>query len=256
MEILSRNMADHDFLPSFRPPQNSLLLMLRSSSPMTNSRSPSVTPTLTPTRKRPNIDILVFFLLRRLTRRPYIYVFSLGSFWHTNKSDKILALTTAAGVELEPIWASLLAKALEGKNIKDLLSNVGGGGAPAAGGGAAPAASGGAAAAEVPKEEEKKEEAKDESDDDMVRPFFSSFSGNRSNTDDVCRVLVFSIDRTLTTTLCCYFLASRSYYTPGIWCIRISVFFFYCSQLESTFSNRHFESCSPPETIQEPDCGI
>ncbi|KAF9220651.1 hypothetical protein BS17DRAFT_786903 [Gyrodon lividus] len=83
-------------------------------------------------------------------------------------SDKILALTTAADIDLEPIWATLLAKALEGKNVKDLLSNVGaGGGAPAVGagpaaGGAAPAA----AAAEEQKEEEKKEE-KEESDDDM-----------------------------------------------------------------------------------------
>ncbi|KII91883.1 hypothetical protein PLICRDRAFT_38757 [Plicaturopsis crispa FD-325 SS-3] len=82
-------------------------------------------------------------------------------------SDKIVALTSAASVDIEPIWASLLAKALEGKNIKDLLSNVGaGGGAPAAGG-AAPAAGGAAAAAEAPKEEEKKEEEKEESDDDM-----------------------------------------------------------------------------------------
>ncbi|KAI4523996.1 ribosomal protein 60S [Schizophyllum commune Tattone D] len=81
-------------------------------------------------------------------------------------SDKILALTNGANVELEPIWASLLAKALEGKNVKDLLLNVGsGGGAPASG--AAPAAAGGAAAAEAPKEEEKKEEEKEESDDDM-----------------------------------------------------------------------------------------
>ncbi|KAK7039136.1 hypothetical protein VNI00_010040 [Paramarasmius palmivorus] len=82
-------------------------------------------------------------------------------------SDKIIALTSAANVELEPIWASLLAKALEGKNVKELLSNIGsGGGAPAAavGGGAA---AGGAAAAEAPKEEEKKEEEKEESDDDM-----------------------------------------------------------------------------------------
>ncbi|KAH9839146.1 60S acidic ribosomal protein P1 [Rhodofomes roseus] len=79
-------------------------------------------------------------------------------------SDKIVALTSAAGVELEPIWASLLAKALEGKNVKELLSNVGsGGGAPAVG---APAAAAGAAA-EAPKEEEKKEEEKEESDDDM-----------------------------------------------------------------------------------------
>lgn len=72
----------------------------------------------------------------------------------------------AASVELEPIWATLLAKALEGKNVKELLSNVGsGGGAPAAVASAgAPAA---AAATEAPKEEEKKEE-KEESDDDMV----------------------------------------------------------------------------------------
>ena len=82
-------------------------------------------------------------------------------------ADKITTLTNAAGVELEPIWASLLAKALEGKNVKDLLSNVGsGGGAPVAAGGA-PAAAGGGAAAEAPKEEEKKEEEKEESDDDM-----------------------------------------------------------------------------------------
>lgn len=85
-----------------------------------------------------------------------------------SQADKILALTNAASVELEPIWASLLAKALEGKNVKDLLSNVGaGGGAPAVGAPVA-AASGGATTAEAPKEEEKKEEAKEESDDDMV----------------------------------------------------------------------------------------
>ncbi|EKM78184.1 hypothetical protein AGABI1DRAFT_85883 [Agaricus bisporus var. burnettii JB137-S8] len=80
-------------------------------------------------------------------------------------SDKIISITNAAGVELEPIWASLLAKALEGENVKDLLSNVGSGGgapAPAAAGGAAA----GGAAAEAPKEEEKVEE-KEESDDDM-----------------------------------------------------------------------------------------
>ena len=65
-------------------------------------------------------------------------------------------MTTAASVELEPIWATLLAKALEGKDVKELLSNVGAGGAgPAAA--AAPAAAGGAAAAEAPKEEEKED---------------------------------------------------------------------------------------------------
>ncbi|KAF9523172.1 60s acidic ribosomal protein-domain-containing protein, partial [Crepidotus variabilis] len=81
-------------------------------------------------------------------------------------SDKILALTNAANVELEPIWASLLAKALEGKNVKELLSNVGsGGGGPAVAAGGAPSAAAGGAPAE--KEEEKKEEEKEESDDDM-----------------------------------------------------------------------------------------
>ncbi|KIL66621.1 hypothetical protein M378DRAFT_160624 [Amanita muscaria Koide BX008] len=83
-------------------------------------------------------------------------------------SDKIVTLTDAAGIEVEPIWATLLAKALEGKNVKDLLSNVGaGGGAPAAvatGGGGAGAA---AAAAEAPKEEAKEEKKEEESDEDM-----------------------------------------------------------------------------------------
>ncbi|KAH8911679.1 ribosomal protein 60S [Coniochaeta sp. PMI_546] len=81
-------------------------------------------------------------------------------------ADKINTLIKAANVpDVEPIWASLFAKALEGKDVKDLLSNVGsGGGAPAqaATGGAAAAG----AAAEETKEEEKVEE-KEESDDDM-----------------------------------------------------------------------------------------
>ncbi|EIW69926.1 hypothetical protein TREMEDRAFT_73662 [Tremella mesenterica DSM 1558] len=81
--------------------------------------------------------------------------------------EKIHALTSAARVDLDSIWATLLAKALDGKNVKDMLTNVGGGGAPAAG--AVSAATGGSAdaAPEAAKEEEKKEEAKEESDDDM-----------------------------------------------------------------------------------------
>ncbi|CAE6409578.1 hypothetical protein ACGC1H_006513 [Rhizoctonia solani] len=82
-------------------------------------------------------------------------------------SDKIVAITGAAGVDLEPIWATLLAKALEGKNVKDLLSNVGGGGAPAAGAAPAGAAAGGGAAPAEEAKEEKKEEEKEESDEDM-----------------------------------------------------------------------------------------
>ncbi|KAK5044922.1 hypothetical protein LTR84_010294 [Exophiala bonariae] len=82
-------------------------------------------------------------------------------------ADKLNTLIKAAGVaDIEPIWATLFAKALEGKDVKDLLLNVGSGGgaaAPAAGG-AAPAAGG--AAVEEAKPEEKEEE-KEESDDDM-----------------------------------------------------------------------------------------
>ncbi|KAF2013837.1 ribosomal protein 60S [Aaosphaeria arxii CBS 175.79] len=81
-------------------------------------------------------------------------------------SDKLQSLIKAAGIDsVEPIWTSLFAKALEGKDVKDLLLNVGsGGGAAPAAGGAAAAAGGDAAAAE---EEAPKEEEKEESDEDM-----------------------------------------------------------------------------------------
>jgi large subunit ribosomal protein LP1 len=49
-----------------------------------------------------------------------------------SQSDKILALTTAAGVDIEPIWATLLSKALEGKNVKEMLSTIGVSSGPAA----------------------------------------------------------------------------------------------------------------------------
>ncbi|KAF5001889.1 60S acidic ribosomal P1 protein [Fusarium heterosporum] len=79
-------------------------------------------------------------------------------------ADKLQTLIKAAKVEdVEPIWTSIFAKALEGKDVKDLLVNVG------SGGGAAPAA-GGAAAAGASEEaapEEAKEEEKEESDEDM-----------------------------------------------------------------------------------------
>ncbi|KAK7744566.1 hypothetical protein SLS53_003452 [Cytospora paraplurivora] len=79
-------------------------------------------------------------------------------------ADKLQTLIKSANVDIEPIWTSLFAKALEGKDVKDLLTNVGsGGGAAPAAGGAAAAAGG---AAEETKEEEKVEE-KEESDDDM-----------------------------------------------------------------------------------------
>jgi ribosomal protein L12E/L44/L45/RPP1/RPP2 len=73
-------------------------------------------------------------------------------------SDKLQSLISAAKVpEIEPIWTSLFAKALEGKDVKDLLLNVGSGGgaAPAAAGAAAGGASG--AAADAPAEEKAEE---------------------------------------------------------------------------------------------------
>ncbi|KAK0635897.1 60s acidic ribosomal protein-domain-containing protein [Bombardia bombarda] len=72
-------------------------------------------------------------------------------------ADKLTTLIKAANiVDVEPIWASLFAKALEGKDVKDLLLNVGsGGGAPAAAAAGGVAASGGAA--EEAKAEEKEE---------------------------------------------------------------------------------------------------
>merc|ERR1711904_551173 len=71
-------------------------------------------------------------------------------------ADKLNTLIKAANVaDVEPIWASLFAKALEGKDVKDMLLNVGSGGGAAAGG----------AEAAAPAEEEKKEEEKEESDE-------------------------------------------------------------------------------------------
>ncbi|KAM7207603.1 60s Acidic ribosomal domain containing protein [Naviculisporaceae sp. PSN 640] len=82
-------------------------------------------------------------------------------------ADKITTIIKAANIaDVEPIWASLFAKALEGKDLKDLLTNVGSGGGAAAAPAAGGAAAGGAAAAEETKEEAKEEE-KEESDDDM-----------------------------------------------------------------------------------------
>ncbi|KAL1600305.1 hypothetical protein SLS59_005932 [Nothophoma quercina] len=83
-------------------------------------------------------------------------------------ADKLQSLIKAAKIEdVEPIWTTLFAKALEGKDVKDLLLNVGsGGGAAPAAGAAAGGAAGGDAGDAAPAEEEKAEE-KEESDDDM-----------------------------------------------------------------------------------------
>ncbi|KAI9338689.1 60s acidic ribosomal protein-domain-containing protein [Zopfochytrium polystomum] len=84
-------------------------------------------------------------------------------------ADRLNSLISAAGIDIEGIWATLFAKALAGKDVGAFLFSVGSSGpavaAPAAAA-AAPAA-GGAAAPAAAKKEEKKVEKEEESDDDM-----------------------------------------------------------------------------------------
>ncbi|CAG0914116.1 unnamed protein product [Notodromas monacha] len=83
--------------------------------------------------------------------------------------DKISTILKAAGVTVEPYWPSLFAKALEGVDVKSLLSNVGAGvgAAPAASPSVAAPVSGGGDAKPAAEEKAKKEEPAEESDDDM-----------------------------------------------------------------------------------------
>ncbi|XP_076752849.1 ribosomal protein LP1 [Xylocopa sonorina] len=81
--------------------------------------------------------------------------------------EKIQTILKAANVDVESYWPGLFAKALEGVNIKELITKIGSGvgSAPTAG---APAVAAPAAAESAPaKEEKKKEEPEEESDDDM-----------------------------------------------------------------------------------------
>lgn len=88
------------------------------------------------------------------------------SFASFPQDEKISTILKAANVDIEPYWPGLFAKALEGINVKDLITNIGSG--VGTGGGAAPAAAApGAAPAAAEKKEEKKEEEPEESDDDM-----------------------------------------------------------------------------------------
>lgn len=81
--------------------------------------------------------------------------------------EKIQTILKAANVDVETYWPGLFAKALEGVNIKELITKIGSGvgAAPVAGG--APAAVAPVADAAPAKEEKKKEEPEEESDDDM-----------------------------------------------------------------------------------------
>merc|ERR1712106_262212 len=74
--------------------------------------------------------------------------------------EKLNTILKAAGVEVEPYWPGLFAKALESCDLKTLITTVGSGV-----GSAAPAAGGAAPAAEAAPA--KKEESEEEEDDDM-----------------------------------------------------------------------------------------
>lgn len=77
-------------------------------------------------------------------------------------SENLQTVLTAAGASVDSIWTSVFAKALEGKDLKEILFSMAAA-APAASAGAAGASAGAAdeAAAEAVEEE------KEESDDDM-----------------------------------------------------------------------------------------
>lgn len=82
-------------------------------------------------------------------------------------SDNLLSITKAAGASVDDIWANVFAKALEGRDLKELLFSFAA--APAAGASAGAAAAGGAAAVE---EAAVEEEEAEESDDDMGMGLF------------------------------------------------------------------------------------
>ncbi|XP_023241534.1 large ribosomal subunit protein P1-like [Centruroides vittatus] len=84
----------------------------------------------------------------------------------TITAEKICTLLKAANVDVESYWPGLFARALDGINVKQLITNVGAAGSAPAASSAAPGAPTAASAEE--KEEPKKEEPSDaESDDDM-----------------------------------------------------------------------------------------
>ncbi|QLQ79894.1 hypothetical protein HG537_0C05420 [Torulaspora globosa] len=79
-------------------------------------------------------------------------------------AENLLTIAKAAGAEVDGVWASVFAQALEGQDLKQILSGFHAAGASAG------AAAGGAAAAtgeEAGAEEQAAEEEKEESDDDM-----------------------------------------------------------------------------------------
>ncbi|KAJ3343581.1 hypothetical protein HDU93_007462 [Gonapodya sp. JEL0774] len=87
-------------------------------------------------------------------------------------ADKIVKLVEAAGIEMEPIWAKLFSKALEGRDLAATFTNFSSAPAGAAPTIAVPVAAAEPASAEEKKDDKKggkpakKEEKKEEEEDD------------------------------------------------------------------------------------------
>ncbi|XP_033224919.1 60S acidic ribosomal protein P1-like isoform X1 [Belonocnema kinseyi] len=81
--------------------------------------------------------------------------------------EKIQTILKAANVDIEPYWPGLFAKALEGVNVKELITNIGSGVGAAPAPGAAAAVAPASAEAAPAKEKKKEEEEEEGSDDDM-----------------------------------------------------------------------------------------
>ncbi|ODV87639.1 hypothetical protein CANARDRAFT_192697 [[Candida] arabinofermentans NRRL YB-2248] len=79
-------------------------------------------------------------------------------------SENLQSLVSAAGASIDSLWTDIYAKALVGKNLKELLFSMAAA-APSSGAAGAAAGSSGAAAEEAAEEEVAEE--KEESDDDM-----------------------------------------------------------------------------------------
>lgn len=76
--------------------------------------------------------------------------------------ENINKVLVAAGIEVEPIWVQVFAKAFAGKDVGELLTRFTAGAASAA-----PAAAAAPVAAAAAPAKGKKEEKKEESDEDM-----------------------------------------------------------------------------------------
>lgn len=85
--------------------------------------------------------------------------------------DKLKTLIDAAGVEVDPVWMTVFARALHGKDLKDLLFNFSSG-AAAAPVAAAPAAAQAKEAAPTGGDKKKPEPKKEESDEEMGMGLF------------------------------------------------------------------------------------